>query len=177
MRALIRIKRKAWCLRRSARGQAVGLLLLLIPAALSAQQLSVSSAVAPRGGRVTLELTLKSPAQKEPIALQWEASIPSGQLSFIDKDPAPGPALRVSDKSVNCTVKLTKSPDTFTYMCIASGGLKAIPDGVFARLNLRISPEARIGPQPVRVKGIAISKDLTETPLNSVEAAVTVRTE
>jgi hypothetical protein len=98
-------------------------------------------------------------------------------LSFPDRELVAGPALKDSDKSVSCAVKLTKSQDasTFTSVCIASGGLKPIPDGVIALLNLQVSPDARVGPQALQVRGTAVSKDLKETPLRDVQPAVSVR--
>jgi hypothetical protein len=176
MKARIPTRRKPPSPRLRACEHAVALLLLLAPATLLAQELSVSSAAAARGGRVTLEISLKSPMDKAPVALQWETSIPAGQLSFLDRELAPGPALKDSDKSVNCAVKLTKSPDgsNFTSVCIASGGLKPIPNGVIALLNLQISPEARSGPQRLQVRGVAVSKDLKETPLREAQPVVTV---
>ena len=80
---------------RALRGRVQSVLLvLLLPATLAAQTLEVSSAGAPSGGRVTLEIALRSPAGKAPTALQWEISVPAGQLSLVDRNLAPGPALQ-----------------------------------------------------------------------------------
>jgi hypothetical protein len=177
MKARIPIRRKPLSPRLNACMRALAILPLLASARLLAQELSVRSAAAAPGGRVTLEISLKSPTAKAPVALQWETSIPAGQLSFVDRDLVAGPALKDADKSVNCAVKLTKSQDgdTFTSVCIASGGLKPIPNGVIALLNLRISPVARSGPQRLHVRGTAVYKDLKETPFREVQPVVSIR--
>lgn len=177
MKARIPIRHKPPSLRPKAGRHAVALLLLLIPASLFAQDLRVSSATAARGGRVTLEISLKSQKAKAPVALQWETSIPAGQLSFLDRELVAGPALKDSDKSVNCAVKLTKSQgvETFTSVCIAWGGLMPIPNGVIALLNLQISPEAHSGPQRLDVRGVAVYKDFKETPFRKVQPVVSIR--
>jgi hypothetical protein len=152
-------------------------LVLLLPATLAAQTLEVSSAGAPSGGRVTLEIALRSPAGKAPTALQWEISVPAGQLSLVDRNLAPGPALQGTDKSLNCSVKLakTKTAADFTSVCIVAGGTSPIPDGVIALLRIQIVPDAPAGFHHLHVSGFAVSKDLKETPLKVTEPIVTVR--
>ena len=153
------------------------LLCLLVPATLFSQTLEFSSAGAPTGGRVTLEIALRSPAGKAPVALQWETSIPAGQLSLVDRNLAPGPALQATDKSLNCSVKLARTKGTaeFTSVCIIAGGLAPIPDGVVALLRIQVAPDAAAGFHRLRVKGIAVAKNLKEASLKVTEPIVTVR--
>jgi hypothetical protein len=139
--------------------------------------LSVSSAAAAPGGQVTLEISLKSPEGQAPVALQWEMSAGAGQLSFPNSEPTPGTALKDAGKSLNCAVKLVRSQegDTFAAGCIASGGLKTIANGVVALIDVHVSSDARSGPLQLKVTGIAVHKDLKETPLPETRPVVTVR--
>jgi hypothetical protein len=149
----------------------------LLPATLLAQTLEFSSAGAPGGGRVTLEVALRSPAGKAPLALQWETTIPAGQLSLVDRNLPPGPALQATEKSLNCSVRVakTKGSAEFTSVCIIAGGLAPIPDGVVALLRIQVAPDAPTGFHRLRVEGIAVARDLKETPLKVTEPVVTVR--
>jgi len=175
VRAFIPIKLKPWSQHRSRRVHCV-CLLWATAASLFAQGLKVSSGSAARGGRVTLEISLDSSAGQEPVALQWEVNIPAGQLSFVDHNLLPGPAVRAADKFLACAVKLVRSKDGdgFTSVCIVAGGLKPITNGVVALLRLQVSPEARTGLQQVGVTGFAVDKDTGKTPFKKVEATVRV---
>jgi len=176
MKAFNPIRLKRWSPRRRRRVRFVCLLLLLAPATLLAQNLRISSATAVRGEMVALEISLDSAPGKEPVALQWDVTIPAGQLSFVEHDPPAGPAARAADKSMACVVKLLKlkDADKFTLVCIVAGGLKPIPNGLVALLRLQVSPEARVESQQVYLRGFAVDKDAGETPFKEVETAVTV---
>src|SRR2546425_3124994 len=63
------------------------------------QSLRLSSAAGSPGGRVAIELSLESPAGKEPAALQWETSVPAAKLSLMDENPLAGPAAQKAGKS------------------------------------------------------------------------------
>lgn len=171
------MKHKPWSLHLRRRFQFACWLWLLLPATIPAQSLTVPSVTAAPGERITVEISLDSPAGKEPVILQWEVTIPAGQLSFVDHTPPAGPALRDAGKSVACTVKLVrpKDGDRFTLLCIAAGGLKPIPSGVVAPLRLQVSPEAQMGPLQVRVEGASVDKEATETSLKPIETAVRVQ--
>jgi hypothetical protein len=140
------------------------------------QTLHLSSVTSARGQRATIDISLRSPVGKQPVALQWEASITAGQLSFVDGNLPPGPASQSAGKSLACTVKLARADagDTFTSVCILSGGRAPISNGVVARLRLQISPAAQIGPAQIHLKGIAVFQDFQEIPLKPVIGTIVV---
>jgi len=148
--------------------------LAAFPGSAFAQTLQLSSPAASRGTRVMIEISLKSPQGKEPAALQWEATIPSTQLSLIDKEITIGPAAKEAGKSVTCAVK-SKTDRALTSVCILAGGRQQIQNGVIALLILKVPQEAPIGPARIRVEqAVAVSKDVTEVPIEPVDAVVSV---
>jgi hypothetical protein len=150
-------------------------LFLLPPITVFGQTLHLSSASASPGEQVTIEISFQSPPGKEPSALQWEATIPSTQLDFVEQSMAPGPAAQAAGKSVSCALK-TPASGTRTSVCILYGGLEPIHNGVVAVLRLHISREAKPGTARIRVdQGLAVSKDLKKVVLDPVEAVVKIR--
>ena len=139
------------------------------------QSLALSSAAAARGGRVAIELSLQSPAGKEPAALQWEMSVPTAKLSLADENPVAGPAAQKAGKSLNCAVT-KKTAQTYTSVCILAGGQKPIQNGVVALLRLRILPKATPGMVRIRVVGgTAVSSDVKSIPIAATETTVAIR--
>jgi hypothetical protein len=148
--------------------------LAAFPGSAFAQTLQLSSAAASRGTRVVIEISLKSPQGKEPAALQWEATIPTPELSLIDKEIAIGPAAKEAGKLVTCAVK-RKTDKALTSICILAGGRQQIRNGVIARLMLTVSKEAPIGPARIRVeRAVAVSKDVAEVPIMPIDTVVSV---
>jgi hypothetical protein len=143
--------------------------------ALFGQSLHLSSASAERGDLVAIELSLESPAGKEPLALQWEIGIPVARMSLLDGKLLLRPTAEEAGKSLNCAVK-EKTAETQTLKCILAGGQKPIPNGTIAMLKLRIAKNAPTGSARIRVQqGIAVSKDLKPVSLDAVETVVTIR--
>jgi hypothetical protein len=151
------------------------LLSLILESAAVGQTLRLSPAAASPGDRVTIEISFEAPPGKEPQALQWEATIPSAQLSFADTNLQAGQAAQSADKSCVCALK-TSTPEARTMVCILAGGLKQIPNGVVALLRLQVLSSAGPGPALLRTeRGIAVMKGPETIPLAPAEAVVTVR--
>jgi hypothetical protein len=150
-------------------------LLAAFPAStLFAQTLQLSSAAASRGTSVVIEISLKSPQGEEPAALQWEATIPTAELSLVDKQIAIGPAAKEAGKSVTCAVK-EKTDNALTSVCILAGGRQQIQNGVVALLMVKIPPAAPIGPARIRIeRAIAVSRDVTEVPIKPIDTVISV---
>lgn len=142
---------------------------------LFAQSLRLSSASAARGDLAAIEISLESPAGKEPLALQWEAQIPMGRMSLIGGKPVLSPTAEEAGKSLNCAVT-GKTAETQTLRCILAGGQKPIPNGSIAMLKLKIAQHAQTGSAHIRVQqGLAVSKDLKQISLDAVDTVVTIR--
>jgi hypothetical protein len=169
-----RKRRKYSCSRAGMRLSCFLSLLAAIPASAFAQTLQLSSAAASPGTRVVIEISLKSPQGKEPAALQWEATIPTAELSLIDKEIAIGPAAKEAGKSVTCAVK-GKTDKALTSVCILAGGRQQIQNGVIALLMLKVPQEAPIGPARIRVeRAVAVSRDVIEVPIKPIDTVVSV---
>jgi hypothetical protein len=142
---------------------------------LFAQTLQLSSTEASRGTRLVVEISLKSPQGKEPAALQWEATIPTAELNFVDQEIAIGPAAKEAGKSITCAVK-GKPDKTLTSVCILAGGQQPIQNGVIALLMLKVPEGAPIGPARIQVeRAMAVSRDVTEVPIKPIETVVSIR--
>src|SRR6185369_4038188 len=97
---------------------------------------------------------------QRPSILQWETTIPTAQLSFLEESVAPGPVAQATGKVVSCSVK-AKTANHQTSACILYGGLEPILDGVVAVLRLKILQEATPKTASVHVdSALAVSKDL-----------------
>src|SRR5215831_2225119 len=84
----------------------------LLPSTTFGQTLGLSSPSGSPGNRVAIEISIKIPSTKEPPStLQWDATLPSAQLSFLEGGTIAGPAAQAAGKSVNCVVK-AKTGDT-----------------------------------------------------------------
>jgi Cohesin domain len=151
--------------------------LFLLPlSALFGQKLQLSSVAASPGERASIEISFNSAPGEEVSALQWETTIPSAQLNFLDETAAPGPAAQAANKSVNCALKNTKSGGTLTSVCILSGGQEPIHNGVIATLLLKVLPETAAGSVRIHVdQALAVSKDLKRFPVDPVETTITIR--
>jgi len=157
------------------RSSIVCLVLLFPQATLFGQMLRLSSTSASRGDQVVIELSLESQVGKEPVALQWETSIPATALSLLDEKLPNGSAAGEAGKSLNCAAP-EKAAGTYTTRCILAGSQKSIKNGTVALLRLQVLPDAQIGTARIRVgKGLAVSGDLKSIPLEAAEAEVTIR--
>ncbi len=152
----------------------LALVLLASSRTLAAQSLSLSGAAATRGEEVALELSVDSPTGKEPLALQWDFSIPA-TLVMVSCAMPPGSEAERVGKTLKCAAA-GKGEGTTESRCILAGGDKPIPNGPVAMVRLKISKEASAGAMRIRVgQGTAVSRDLKQVPLGPVEATVTVR--
>jgi hypothetical protein len=98
--------------------------------------LSLSTAAAPSGSTASLELSLDSPADQRPAALQWTFRYTLSAIRSFTVDD--GPVVTAAGKTVMCT------PNAAGYMCIAVGAANTttIANGVVARITAVLSPEA-----------------------------------
>ena len=137
--------------------------------------LRLSTASAARGEQVAIEVSLESPAGKEPLGVQWETKLPSAQVGLVDDKVLIGSAAQQAGKALSCVLKQKNAAD-YILRCILVGGQQPIPNGTLALLRLRISPKAQTGPARIRLEqGLAVSKDLKNLPLGPVETTVRIQ--
>jgi len=143
--------------------------------ALLGQTLRLSSASASRGDQITVELSLESPAGKEPLALQWETKVPVATFGPIDDKSFTGATAQDTGKSLNCAVK-EKNSDSYISRCILAGGQKPISNGPVARLRLRIPMNAPVGEAHIQVENATVaSREAKAVSLVPIDTVVMVR--
>jgi hypothetical protein len=149
-------------------------LLVLAPASSFGQSLRLSHPSAPPGEWISLEVSLRSPAGREPSTLQWEAAIPYGQLMLLEENLA-GPAARAAGKNLSCVVK-SKTETIYTTVCMLYGGQERIRNGVVARMRVRLAAEAREGDIRIGVaNALAVLPDAQRIPIEPVETSIRIR--
>lgn len=147
---------------------------MFLSSRLPAQRLSLAPATGAPGGKVAIEISLKSPKGQEPSTLQWQTTVPLAKVGQFE-ETTPGPAAETAGKAVNCAVK-SKTAETYTTMCILYGGQLGIHDGVVATLRLTIASNA--GPGSFRIRtgeALAVYRDLKRVAIHSAETTVTIR--
>ncbi len=146
----------------------------LVTHPLLAQSLRLSAATASRGEEIAIEISSDSPAGNEPLALQWEISIPA-EMRLLDCGMPDATGADGLGKILKCA-PIGKGAGDVTSRCIVAGGRKPIPNGPVALLRLRISREAHPGSAHIRIaQATAVSHDLTQINLGSAETTVTIR--
>jgi hypothetical protein len=151
-----------------------GTLLLFPCLSLVAQTLQLSSAKASAGKAVTLQFSLASPVGHEPLALQWDLTIPANQLAPLEGGASLGPVTQDAGKTVQCAIK-PNAGEFSAYRCMLIGGQQPIRNGVVVRLRFKVLPQAPKGSARILIdQASAVFKDLKQLPLNTAEAAVQI---
>jgi hypothetical protein len=146
-------------------------LTLSIPAA--AKVFSVSKVSLPRAKEGVVEISLASPPDKIPVALQWEMDVPARLLN--SGLPQAGDALQKAGKSIACSGKWKTAPESYTFLCIAAGGSQIIGDGVIAILRVSIPADAKAGTRPVKIdKAHAVLPNLKKVQIKDTQGSITV---
>ncbi len=142
---------------------------------LCAQSLLIPASSADRGAAGTFLITLKSPAGKVPVALQWTLRAPA-ELMVETSDIRTGGAAESSEKSITCAVSKNEARPAAAYMCILAGGQKTIADGTIATVKYRIREGAHSGVVTVRVEDVlGVSTGLAKMNLDNAEGTITIR--
>lgn len=81
----------------------------------------------------TLSINIDSPEGKEPVALQWEISVPPA-VAITTADIKVGKAAEAAGKSLTCAMK-TKTQRASRYACILVGGQGPIKNGPIAEVH------------------------------------------
>lgn len=124
-----------------------------------------------------LQISIRSPAGKEPAALQWEITIPRDQLSFGEPIASPGNSVQADGKSVLCATRAQAATGP-ACVCVVSGGVSGIRNGLVAVLHLVVTNRASPGHARVAIRhAMAVFQDLTQDPIADVEAHVKIRRE
>jgi hypothetical protein len=124
-----------------------------------------------------LLLTLESPKQKAPLALQWEFTFPPNVVVDV-ADIVAGSAAESAQKAITCRAVQSSqgARQGSVYACILAGGQKPIPNGTIAAVRYRVPMEIRQIPEKVRVaKAVGATADLHKVEFEGTQAAINVK--
>lgn len=138
------------------------LLLGILP--LAGQELSVSSASGRPGETVQVEILLKAPRTQPPWTLKWDTVFPA-QLVDPAGAPVPSDAVKGAGRTLTCTQR-----QSYSYVCILTGGNKALASGPVAVFRFKIRPDAHAGTFAIRPDHIdAVDQDLKKVKIAASE--------
>jgi hypothetical protein len=119
---------------------------------------------------------LDSPPGKEPVALQWEISVPPA-IAIGAADITIGKAAESAGKSLTCAPRTAKPPTQrrTAYVCILAGGQKPIGNGPVAEVRYRAQWDVKGAPIRVVIEKIlGVSADLKRIPIPNVDAIINI---
>jgi len=136
------------------------------------QSLDVQAAAGQDSKSGSAIVSILSPAGKEPVALQWEFSLP---LS-IQPDPRKvqaGEAATQAKKSVRCEILANRQGKDQICRCILAGGVSPIPNGPVAILPYFLARSAHPGRYDVEIKNaFAVSGDMKKIAVKDTKTEV-----
>jgi hypothetical protein len=144
------------------------------PLVLSAQSLQVQ--VVPseesREGSVTVKIV--SPAGKEPLALQWDFSLPVS-IRLNSQMAVPGEAATQAQKSVRCAILANREGKDQICRCILAGGTSPIPSGPVAVVQYSATRGSQPGTYALHIrKALAVSSDNKKVDLKDTQTEIRV---
>jgi hypothetical protein len=145
--------------------------LLSLPLCAQELRLRVEPGANGRDGAIVAEL--ESPPGKEPLALQWDFSIPPA-LQLDPPSASVGEASGSVQKSLQCALQVnySRSKDP-SFRCIVAGGLHGIPNGAIAIVKYSAARNAKPGRYQIEIeKALAVTSGVKKAPLKSVKAPI-----
>jgi hypothetical protein len=121
-------------------------------------------------------VTVDSPRGKEPVALQWDFSVPPA-IAIRTVDITIGKAAESARKSLTCAAQATKPAmqRRMKYTCVLAGGQDAISNGPIAVVQYRAQWDVKGAPIRVAIENIlGASADLKRIPIPSADAIIDI---
>ena len=150
-----------------------GSLVFISPLVSIAQSLQVQAipTEASRDGTVIVKIV--SPPGKEPLALQWDFSLPVS-IRLDSTAAAAGEAATQAQKSVRCEILPNRQGKDQTCRCILAGGTSPISNGPVAVMPYSTT-RARPGNYEVRIKkALAVSSDSKKAGIKDTQTEIRV---
>jgi hypothetical protein len=145
--------------------------------AVSGQTLHIPPSGAGRKIPAAFEITLDSPHDRAPVALQWEFSVPA-VVAVHTADIAIGKAAQSAGKSLTCAARASSpaSPEQVRYICILAGGQNLIRTGPIAVVHYRARGDVQRAPIRVVITNVlGVSADLKRIDIPNADAVIHVR--
>lgn len=134
------------------------------------QSLQITSVAGKPGDSVAVRIILDSQPEKSPATLQWEFVFPAQLLEFDQPAVERGTAAQSSGKSLTCAER-----NSYTQVCILTGGQRPIANGVIATAHLKIRANAKAGTTSIKVGKVqGVTSDLKQFDIKDAEAIVTI---
>jgi hypothetical protein len=150
---------------------------LVVCAPLLAQSFQIVPSTATPGGSGSLLVTLSSPTDEEPVALQWKIALGTEVIAAA-ADIVSGDAATKAGKAVTCA-PASKDTPVNSFNCVLVGGVQNISNGTIFRVKYQIKPTA--APQTLAIGisgGLAVSQHenkLRQIAIPPVKGTITVR--
>jgi hypothetical protein len=121
-------------------------------------------------------VTIDSPPDKAPVALQWDFSVPP-VIALSAADITIGKAAAAARKSLTCTIRTTKpAARGMRYACILAGGRDPIANGPIAVVQYRAQWDVKGAPIRVEIENVlGASADLKRIPIPNVDAIIDIQ--
>ncbi len=149
----------------------------MLATGVSGQSLHVPASTADRKTPGVFSIILDSPPGKQPVALQWEISVPPA-IAIGTADIGMGKAAESAHKSLTCAAS-AKKPATqggMRYACILAGGKDPIGDGPIVTVHYRAQADVQGAPIRVVIENVlGVSTDLTRLEIANVGAIINIR--
>src|SRR5262249_1253975 len=125
-------------------------LLVMLAAALGCGAQSIG--IRPEGDSkrsASFLLGLNSPPGKEPLAVQWDLTIPAG-ITVNREDILAGRAAESAQKTLACAALPRNTQRRAVFRCLVTGDRKPLPNGTIAVVKFQ-RQSTRAAPAPVRI--------------------------
>lgn len=146
---------------------------LVSVAILSGQSLRVARSTTDRKTPGEVPVSVESPKGREPVALQWELSIPPA-IAVDAGDISIGTAAAGAGKTVTCAKK-SVADGKLRYACILAGGQSAIPNGAIFLVRYRAAADTHGAPIRLGIENvIGVLADLKRVEIPNAYAVITI---
>jgi hypothetical protein len=139
-------------------------------------QLRLSAASMSRGASGSASIELKTPAGREPAAVEWELAFPVQQVDIQDADWSPGAATQAAQKQLSCVRQLRREPEAYSYKCVLAGGRTTLRGGVVAVVKFKIPASAAQGVATLSLTGVVGAlPDARKLDIKPAKATLAIR--
>ena len=123
------------------------------------------------GESIAVRILLDAPPEQSPATLQWEVVFPAQILEVSTPVADAGAAAQSSGKFLTCVER-----NSYTQVCILTGGKKPIANGAIATVHWKIRASAKAGTTSIKVtKAQGVTTDLRQLDVKDANTVVTIQ--
>lgn len=143
---------------------------------LCAQSLAVLPSETGPNKTGTFSVLLDTAADRAPLALQWDLSVPP-VIAVRTEDITIGKAAQAAGKSLTCALNHSKKTSRkIRYTCILAGGREPLRVGPVAEVQYRAQWDPKGAPAQVEIENVlGVTGRLERIPMANVDVAIHIR--